>query len=253
MRTQFLGLVLAGNVMAATPVLADVTITMANGNVSVSAKNATVNQILTEWARVGQTRIVNIERVSGAPVTIELVNVPEADALDTVLRSMSGYLAAPRSVPVANASTFDRVFLLPTSGGTPPRAGAPATNAAAPFAAPPQVPGPFQPGPFAPEDEVQRDPEAVRPFPTPRGGPFPSPFGGGNSAVPQPGVARPPAVQVPLQPGNSLELPAPTGLGSVPVLPPTIQGAPSAPFGVSTPGMPVPVPQQQPDRPVRNP
>jgi len=43
----------------------------------------------------GQTRIVNVDRLSGPPVSIELTNVPEAQALDTLLRAVSGYLAAP--------------------------------------------------------------------------------------------------------------------------------------------------------------
>src|SRR3954453_6271336 len=87
-----------------------VTVTISNGTVSVSAQDATIRQILTEWARVGQTRIVNIERVSGPPVSLELTNVPEAQALDTLLRAVSGYLAAPRAAVVPNASTYDRIF-----------------------------------------------------------------------------------------------------------------------------------------------
>ena len=37
---------------------------MQNGRVSITAKDATLRQILTEWARVGQTKIVNVERIS---------------------------------------------------------------------------------------------------------------------------------------------------------------------------------------------
>lgn len=255
MRTRFLGLLLAGNVMVATPALADVSITMANGNVSVSARNATISQILTEWARIGQTRIVNVERASSAPITIELVNVPEAQALDTILRTMSGYLAAPRPAPVANASTFDRIFLLPTSSGTPARAaGAPAASAQAPFATPPQTPQSFQPGPFIPEDDSQRDPEAVRQAPIGRGGPIPPPpiRGGGDAAFPQPVNGRQPGIQPPIQPTGNSEIPYRSPFGaSAPVSPFGAGGAPAGPVGVSTPGMPVPVPQQQADKPVR--
>ena len=49
------------------------------------AKDATVRQILAEWARVGQTKIVNVERIPGGPLTLELNNVPEAQALDILL------------------------------------------------------------------------------------------------------------------------------------------------------------------------
>ena len=46
--------------VAASTASADVHVTMQNGHVSIVAKDATVRQILTEWARVGQTKIVNV-------------------------------------------------------------------------------------------------------------------------------------------------------------------------------------------------
>lgn len=256
MRTCFLGLVLAGNLLVAASASAEVTVTMVNGNVSVSATNATLGQILAEWARVGQTRIVNVERVSGAPITIELVNVPEAQALDTVLRSVSGYLAAPRTAPAANASTFDRIFLLPTSTGTPARAAASAAMAA-PFAAPPQTPSSFQPGPFIPEDDSQQDLEAVRQAPIGRGGPIPPPpirGGGGEIPFRQPANGRQPGIQPAIQPGGDVDIPFPSPFGvTAPANPFATGGVPTTPMGVSRPGMPVPTPQQQPDKPVRQP
>jgi hypothetical protein len=77
---------------------ADVRLTMHDGKVSIVAKDATVRQILTEWARVGQTKIVNVERIPGGPTTLELTDVPEAQALEVLLRSLSGYITAPRAV-----------------------------------------------------------------------------------------------------------------------------------------------------------
>ena len=77
---------------------ADVQVTMQNGRVTVIAKNATLAQILAEWARVGQTKIVNGERVPGGPVTLQLTDMPEQQALDTLLRSIAGYMAAPREI-----------------------------------------------------------------------------------------------------------------------------------------------------------
>ena len=93
---------------------------MQDGRVSLVAKDATVRQILTEWARVGQTKIVNVERMPGGPVTLELTNVPEAQALDVLLRSLSGYIAAPRPVEAANLSRFDRIILMPTLAAARP-------------------------------------------------------------------------------------------------------------------------------------
>ena len=39
---------------------ADVRISIHDGRVSLAAKDATVRQILTEWARVGKLKIVNL-------------------------------------------------------------------------------------------------------------------------------------------------------------------------------------------------
>lgn len=91
------------------------TLTMHDGRVTLIAQDVPVRQILSEWARVGQTKIVNADQVFGPNVTMQLVDVPERDALDTVLRSVSGYIAAPRPVALANASLYDRVTIMATS------------------------------------------------------------------------------------------------------------------------------------------
>ena len=61
-----------------------------DGKVSIDAQDVTVRQILTEWARIGKTRIVNIERLSGGPITLKLDAMPEKQALEIVLRTDSG-------------------------------------------------------------------------------------------------------------------------------------------------------------------
>ena len=100
MKTVLLGV--AACMLAASTASADVRLTMQNGHVTLVAKDATVRQILAEWARVGQTKIVNMERIPGGPITLELTNVPEAQALEILLRSLSGYITAPRPVDAAN-------------------------------------------------------------------------------------------------------------------------------------------------------
>ena len=107
-----LGALVAG----ATPALAaDVSFTVADGRVTIVAHDATPRQILEAWARQGHTRIVNAERVSGGPTTLIITNEPEAKALAIVLRSVAGYIAAPRQVAVANSSQYDRILIMPTS------------------------------------------------------------------------------------------------------------------------------------------
>ncbi len=195
-------LTLAATLLWSAPASAEVKLTIADGQVSLSAKNATAAQILSEWARVGQTRVVNGERVPGTLLTIELSDVPEAEALDIILRGTSGYLIAPRTTVVSRASRFDRILIVP--------AVTPATPA--------PVPSPqrrFEPQPPQPDDfDAPDDP--------PPGG-FGTSRGQQPSTFPQPGglqnVADDPDAPAP---------PAPPASGM--------------PVGVSRPGMVVPVP-----------
>ncbi len=51
------------------------------GRVSVDAAAVPARTILAEWAKLGGTKVVGGERVAGAPLTLKLVDVPEAQAL----------------------------------------------------------------------------------------------------------------------------------------------------------------------------
>jgi hypothetical protein len=90
-----------------------------NGRVNLSTQNAPIRAILAEWTRLGGTKIVNGERVTGTPMTLELQGVTERQALDVILRNVAGYMIAAREVAGTGASHFDRVMILPTS--TAPR------------------------------------------------------------------------------------------------------------------------------------
>src|ERR1043166_1795559 len=100
---------------AASAGAAGVTLTIADGKVSLDAENVTIRQILTEWARIGKTQIVNLDRVTSTPVTLKLDGVPEAQALDIILRSVPGYMAAPRPTPARDASLYDRILIMATT------------------------------------------------------------------------------------------------------------------------------------------
>jgi hypothetical protein len=102
---------------------AGLTLAFADGNVSIDAQDVTLRQILTEWSRLGKTRIVNLERVTSGPITLKLDNVPENVALDTILRSVPGYMAAPRSAYLADASLYDRILIVPTTTAVAARPG----------------------------------------------------------------------------------------------------------------------------------
>ena len=85
-----------------------------DGRVSVEATAVPVRSILTEWGRVGGTKIVGAERITGGPITVRLINVTEAQALETILRSVAGYMAAPRNASTGS-SMYDRILVMATT------------------------------------------------------------------------------------------------------------------------------------------
>jgi hypothetical protein len=90
-----------------------VQLTIHGGLVTLDAKDATLREIFAEWARVGQARVVGGESVAGGPVTLLMTDVPERRALDTLLRSVAGFVAVPRPVQQPSLSTFDRIVVMP--------------------------------------------------------------------------------------------------------------------------------------------
>ena len=184
MRKQLLYLVvgLAALGTAAAASAGELTVKIANGRATIIAKDVPVRQILAEWARVGETKLVNAERVMGGPVSLELIDVPEKEALDILLRTAAGYIAAPRPANLAGASQYDRVIILATS-----RAPA-ATTASMP---PPAFGRPaVQPIIQPPPDDDDGDPGDQGPMPPPVMGPngpiqqtFPGPTVGPNGQV----------------------------------------------------------------------
>jgi hypothetical protein len=102
--------------LAAPPAVAgSVTLSIRDGLVSLQARDASIREILAEWARLGQTQFVNLERVSPTPLTLAFENVPEKQALDIILRAVPGYVAARRALPVVEASMYERILIMPTT------------------------------------------------------------------------------------------------------------------------------------------
>jgi hypothetical protein len=89
-----------------------VQLTIKDGRVTLKTENATVRQILDEWTRVGGTKIVNADKAAGQPVSLTLVDVPEREALDTVMRQAAGYAVVERTTEAPNASVFDRILVM---------------------------------------------------------------------------------------------------------------------------------------------
>src|SRR5919201_1822712 len=88
---------------------------ISGGRVTLHADNVPVRTILAEWSRLGGARIINGDRVAGAPLTLDLEGVPERQALDIVLRGVAGYVLAAREPGSPGASMYDRIMILPTS------------------------------------------------------------------------------------------------------------------------------------------
>jgi len=199
-------------VSAAIPCAAgELRLTMANGRVTLVAHDVTVREILAEWARVGQARIVNGEKISGTPVTLELEDVPEAQALDTVLRSAAGYVMVPRVAGNPGVSRYDRIMILASSK-------APTTTAAS---------QPFNNR--APQSQVQQqvisaDDDDDAPAPNQ---PMPN-----TVFQPQNGQVMPGPQAMPAQPGQQTQTPMTSPRpGMLPV--PQPSGVPPNPYLVS--------------------
>lgn len=211
---------------------------IAGGRVTLHAQNVPVRTILAEWARLGGATVINGDRVAGLPLTLELEDVPEREALDIILRGVSGYMLAAREPGGAGASMFDRIMILPTSAAprNPPASPAPIFSNA-----PNGIVRPIQPRPpiadLDPDDtgapgdddgiQIPRPVVIQRPTPNPAGMP----------------VFPPPPINIPD------DTPAQT-------TPPGVVVTPTNPFGVPPgsslrPGVVAPAPPAQ-VPPVRN-
>lgn len=239
------GLLFLAGLLLASPAAAELTLTISDGKVTLICDNAPARQILAEWARLGQTKVVGADKLTGPPLTLRLENVPEQQALEIVLRAASGYIAADRPTLVASASRYDRILIMPPSA---PVAG----GAAAGRGAVPARPVPAQP--------------AFTPQPTPEPAEEVTEQDAGAQANPDAGDARPPETnfdyanpqeflrrrqelmqQQQQQSGPPTTFPGTVlpGGGTPPVTSP-VPGVPTAPVGSSRPGEIVKPSQTQP-------
>jgi hypothetical protein len=220
---------------------------ISDGLVTLHADNVPVRTILAEWSRLGGAQIIGGDRVTGTPLTLELERVPERQALDIVLRGVSGYMLAAREAGAAGASMYDRIMILPTSAA--PRN--PAAVAAAPMlpGAPGGIVRPVIPRQVDDSAENEADIVNQNPDGVPLGRPVIGPIG-----VPRPGMpgAMPVAAPVFMPPitinpnDDQPQLPTQPPPGMVPT--------PGNPFGLpagssSRPGVITPVPQAPPGAP----
>lgn len=120
MRAPILSVTLVVLLAACASEAQQLTLTMQDGLVTLDATNVPIRQVLTEWARVGDVTIVNGDKVVGPAVTLTMPGVSERQALDALLRGVSGYMLAARPASKAGLSAYDRILILPTSSTPPP-------------------------------------------------------------------------------------------------------------------------------------
>lgn len=229
--TVLLTAALAG-LVAAPAAAQQLTLEFNQGLVTVDAVSVPLRTILNEWAKRGGTKVVGSERISGAPLTVKLVDVPEAKALEVILRSVAGYMAAPRSSG-QGASMYDRILVMATSSTPPP------ANAARPPSNPNAMAGTQR---FVPPRQQQADEDEIEEDdPNPPNPPvftFPGAPG-------QPGQFQPPQNGGQTQP---VIVNPQTGQGQTITITPSTGGYPTAsPFG-GAPGS-ISAPPVQPGQP----
>ena len=176
MRSRFIVaalLVLLGTGSASAQVLS---LEFHDGRVRLIAENVPVSRILAEWARLGGTTIVNGDRMTGAPVTLQIVDVPERQALETLLRGAAGYMVLARATTTPGASTFDKILVLPTTTRAPAAAALPQ-----PTPPPPQF-----------QNRLDTDVDIDEPEENPQGPPPPGAFRGRVPGVNAPVNNAPP-------------------------------------------------------------
>ena len=205
-------LCLCGSLSPAISASNDVVVTIRDGRANVTARNAPVTDVLAAWSRAGGTTILNGEALGESRLTVQLVDVPEEQALDVILSPASGYVARQRASASPGESRFDRVVIIARR----------AMPGSAPAPAPIPEPISFESQPpvtverlVGPDGAPVPDDQQDAPPPAPRG------FSRGDEA---PVPSAPPNVGAPPQ--------------TQPVMP---QGAP-------VPGMLVPPPAPDPSR-----
>jgi hypothetical protein len=132
---------------AGTVATPGVSLAIRDGKVTLKAEQASLRQILAEWERQGQMKVVGADKLAGAPVTLTLVDVPEKQALEIVMRGVPGFMAIDRVAQAeaasAGPSRYDRVVVM-ARAATPVPAAAMASGAARGMPSPAQPPAGFQ-------------------------------------------------------------------------------------------------------------
>jgi hypothetical protein len=191
-------------------------LTMKDGLVTIIARDVALRDLLKEWSRVGDTQIINIDKLTSPRITIQLVNTTERAALDILLRSAAGYIAASRRGDQPGMTTYDRITILATSSRPAPMNAGNAPAMATPANAPVRG-GEYIPDTAQAADAVQEEAPQAAEY-QPAGAPF------GSVQPEQQGEATPVDLNSMFQAAPQQTVAPPPQSGVPVTLPPAIQG-----------------------------
>ena len=202
-----------------------VSLTIDEHGVTLDAREATLRAVLEEWARVGGLKVMAPDTLADGPVTLQLTNVPEREAIEILLRGAGGYVLGPRAPGGTGASSFGTLVLVPPGAQFSQVAAAavsrPAAHDAAPFT------GLVRPAPAQAERTVEPPEQSAE-------GASASEFGADPDSPESPTqlVDRPPDLRTPIQrPSAAPDAQNPFGTPAVAATPGTIvTGGPPAGF-----------------------
>jgi hypothetical protein len=207
-----------------------------DGRVTLSAKNVTVRDILSEWARQCGCYVVNGDKLAGAPLAIPLLYEHETQAkvLESLLRQASGYVLTPQRAGVASKSNFETIYILATSNAVASAAYTPvATPAANPYPMPTIGAPDDELPPILPANAPRPLPQSPVTGPAPPGAEYPGagmPSSGPGQNAPMP-TSRPAGLPSTFVPGNSTATTSPGSTPQSTTVPPGSTVPPPLPLG----------------------
>lgn len=107
--------VLAGIVVLYAPCVEaqEPSIAVANGRVTMAARDVPLQHVVSELARLGGVTVSGADKIGAAPVTLELNDVDGRVAFEILLRNTGGYVLIARQDAAPGALPIARVFILP--------------------------------------------------------------------------------------------------------------------------------------------
>jgi hypothetical protein len=108
-----------GALTAAAGQLAPPRVEFTGGTVTVLAQNARAADLLQEWSREGNVEVTGTDLLSERRVTLNLVGVPENEALEAVVGPGYSFMGAVKKTLASGTSRFSRIVVKVAASVTP--------------------------------------------------------------------------------------------------------------------------------------